>query len=69
MRDYVATRCFGETVNLDDETLRSHLDYHQERIAQYLARKIAELTVERRAIEFDRADFRLSDTKQFTLAT
>ena len=25
VRDYVATRCFGKTVNLDDETLRSHL--------------------------------------------
>ncbi len=37
----------------------------QEGIAKYLARKIAELTVERRAIEFAKADFRLSETKQF----
>ena len=66
VRDYVATRCFGKTVNLDDENLRSHLDNDQrERIAEHLARKIAELTVERRAIEFDRADFRLSETKPF----
>jgi len=38
----------------------------QEGIAKYLARKIAELTIERRAIEFDRADFRLSETKPFS---
>ncbi len=38
----------------------------QDGIAKYLARKIAELTIERRAIEFDKADFRLSDTKPFS---
>ena len=38
----------------------------QEGIAKYLARKIAELTIERRAIEFDKADFRLSETKPFS---
>ena len=38
----------------------------QEGIAKYLARKIAELTVERRAIEFDKADYRLSETKPFS---
>ena len=68
VRNYVATRCYDETVNLYDETLRSHL-YRldvQERIAKHLARGIAELTVERRTIEFDRADFRLSETKPFT---
>ena len=68
VRDYVATRCFGKTVNLDDEALRSHLSRLelQEGIAKYLARKIAELTIERRAIEFDKADFRLSETKPFS---
>jgi len=68
VRDYVATRCFGKTVNLEDEALRSHLARLelQEGIAKYLARKIAELTVERRAIEFDKADFRLSETKPFS---
>jgi len=68
VRDYVATRCFGKTVNLDDEALRSHLSRLelQEGIAKYLARKIADLTVERRAIAFDRADFRLSETKPFS---
>ncbi|MBI4728588.1 MAG: DEAD/DEAH box helicase family protein [Acidobacteria bacterium] len=68
VRDYVATRCFGKTVNLDDEALRSHVSRPelQEGIAKYLARNIAELTIERRAIEFDKADFRLSETKPFS---
>jgi hypothetical protein len=30
------------------------------------ARKIAELTIDRRAIEFERADYRLSETKPFS---
>jgi len=68
VREYVATRCFGRTVNLADESLRSHLSRLelQEGIAGYLARTIAGLTVERRAIEFDKADFRLSETKPFS---
>jgi type III restriction enzyme len=68
VRDYVATRCFGESVDLEKEALRSHLARLelQEGIAKYLARKIAELTVERRSIEFDKADFRLSETKPFS---
>ncbi|MBM3495260.1 MAG: hypothetical protein FJX72_13200 [Armatimonadetes bacterium] len=68
VRDYVATRCFGKVVNLDEEALRSHLARLelQEGIAKYLARKIAELTVVRRVIEFDKADFRLSETKPFS---
>jgi type III restriction enzyme len=68
VRDYVGTRCFGRAVNLEDEALRSHLSRLelQEGIAKYLARKIAELTVERRAVEFDKADFRLSKTLPFS---
>jgi len=68
VRDYIATRCFGKPVSLDDEALRSHLSRLelQEGIAKYLARKIAELTLERRTIEFDKADFRLSETKPFS---
>ena len=64
----VATRCFGKSVDLEDDALRSHLSRLelQEGIARYLARKIAELTIERRAIEFDKADFRLSETKPFS---
>ena len=68
VRDYVATRCFGKSVNFEDEALRSHLSRLelQEGIAKCLARKISELTIERRAIEFDKADFRLSETKPFS---
>ena len=68
VRDYVATRCFGRKVDLESDAVRSHLSRLelQEGIAKYLARKIAELTIDRRAIEFERADFRLSETKPFS---
>jgi type III restriction enzyme len=68
VRDYVATRCFGRKVNLERDAIRSHLSRLeiQEGIAKYLARKIAELTIDRRAIEFERADYRLSETKPFS---
>ena len=68
VRDYVAIRCFGKTVDLDDEVLRSHLARLelQEGIAKYLARKIAELTIDRRTVEFDRANFHLSETRPFS---
>jgi len=68
VRDYVSQRCFGKAVELEAETLRSHLARLelQEGIAKYLARKIAELTLERRAIQFEEADFKLSQTKAFS---
>jgi type III restriction enzyme len=68
VRDYVGLRCFGRTVNLGEIALRSHLARLelQEGIAKYLARKISELTLERRAIEFERADFHISQTKPFS---
>ncbi len=68
IRSYVGSRCFGRRIDVDNETVRSHLARLelQEGIAKYLARKIAELTVERRAIEFDKADFRLSETRSFS---
>ena len=68
VRDYVATRCFGQKVDLESDPIRSHLSRLeiQEGIAKYLARSIAELTLDRRAIEFERADYRLSETKAFS---
>lgn len=68
VRDYICTRCFGRAVDLEDGALRSHLSRLelQEGIAKYLARKIAELTIQRRAIQFDRADFHLSETLPFS---
>ena len=68
VRDYVATRCFGQVVDLESDAIRSHLSRLeiQEGIAKYLARKIAELTLDRRAIEFERANYKLSETKPFS---
>jgi type III restriction enzyme len=68
VRDYVAARCFGRKVDLESDAIRSHLSRLeiQEGVAKYLARKIAELTLDHRAIEFDRADYRLSDTTRFS---
>ena len=68
VRDYVATCCFGKSVNFEDKILLSHLSRPelQEGIAKHLARKISELTIEHRAIEFDKADFRLSETQPFS---
>ncbi len=67
VRDYVRTRCFGTEVDLDTKNVRSHLARPEirEAIARYLARRIAELTVERRKIEFEQSKFRLSQTKPF----
>ena len=67
VKTYVSMRCFGHKVDLEDNAIRSHLSRLaiQEGIAKYLSRKIAELTVERREIEFERADYRLSETKPF----
>jgi type III restriction enzyme len=68
VREYVATRCFARVVDLESIVIRSHLSRIeiQEGIAKYMARKIAELTLDRRDIEFERADFRLSETKPFS---
>lgn len=68
VRKYVATRCFGKEVDVDVEQIRSHLNRLElrEGIAKYLARKIAELTVEKKVLEFEYADNRLSDAKPFT---
>jgi type III restriction enzyme len=68
VRRYVAERCFGKVVEVDDETIRSYLRQAeiQDGIAKYLSRKISELTLERRTLEFENATFKLSDTKPFT---
>ena len=68
IRDYIGSRCFGRKIELDDDVLRSHLARLEirEGIAKYLVRKIADLTVERREIEFDKQDFHLSETKPFS---
>lgn len=68
VKHYVAQRCFGKPLNLEDENVKSHLARLdiQEGIAKYLARIIAQLTTESRDIEFEKVDFCLSETKPFT---
>ena len=67
VKSYVADRCFGKKVDVDSLTVRRHLERLevQEGIAKYLARAISALTIERRAIELDKADFRMSQTIPF----
>ena len=67
VKQYVEQRCFGDAVDVEDANVRSHLSRLElrEGIAKYLARKIGELTVEQRKIEFENASFQLSDTKPF----
>lgn len=68
VRGFVSTRCFGKPIKLDDEVVRSHLARPelQEGIANYLASKFTELTIERRAIEFEKANYRISQTRPFS---
>lgn len=68
VHQYVVNRCFGKAIDIDNEAIRSHLrdPMLQEGITKYLARKISELTVERRTLEFENAEFRLSNTKPFS---
>jgi type III restriction enzyme len=68
VRTYVLERCFGRAIDLEKEEIRSHLrsPLLQEGIAKFLARKIGELTAEKRAIEFEDIGFKLSETTPFT---
>ena len=67
IRKSVAQRCFGTAVDLEVDTVRGHLNRLeiQEAIAKYLARMIATLTIESKAIEFEKAKFKLSNTSPF----
>lgn len=67
IRAYVAQRCFGKPVEVESERVRSYLwnPLLQEEVAKYLAREISELTIEKRTLEFEKAGFRLSDTRPF----
>ena len=68
VQDYVVNRCFGRKIELADENIRSHLARLelQESIAKHMAREIAALAIERRAVEFENEDSRLSHTKPFS---
>lgn len=68
VRTYVAKRCFGQAVNLDKEKIRSYLHRLeiQEAIAKRLGKKISDLTVEKKELEFANKEFKLSQTKPFS---
>ncbi len=68
VRLYVAVRCFGRPTDSEDVEIRAHLARLELRdgIAKYLAAAIGKLTVERRSLEFESANFRLSHTKPFS---
>ena len=67
IKTYVTSRCFGKEADIEDENVRSHLQglEVQDGIAKYLERKIGEMTVEKRSLEFEKEDNRLSQTKAF----
>jgi type III restriction enzyme len=68
VRDYVVNRCFGRAIDIEKEEIRGHLRHPriQDAISKYLARKIGEVTVERRTIEFEDIQFKLSNVSPFT---
>ncbi len=68
VRSYVRYRCFGRSVDLDDQTVRSHLGHFdlREAVAKYLAREIGKLATVRRAVVFDDPEHRLSQTLPFS---
>jgi type III restriction enzyme len=67
VRTYVENKCFGQKIDLENEHIRNHLrtPMLQQGIAKYLGRKISELTSEKREIEFEEVEFKLSDTQPF----
>lgn len=67
VRAYLAKRCFGQDVDLDDEEVRGCLAQYpvRERLAKYLASAIGKLTAERREVTFENAGFRLFETTPF----
>ncbi len=68
VKGYVQARCFGMAIDLESEDMRRRLrdPYLQEGIAAFLSRQIAELATVEKAIEFENAAFRLSQTAPFT---
>ena len=64
---YVIDYAFGFKVSLDDDNVRGALSNYvfRERLAGHIARKIGELTVESRPLEFEDRAFRLSDVPPF----
>ena len=68
VQNYVRERCFGRTIDLNDQNINSHLSRSeiQEGISKYLASRIGMLTVEQHLIEFENLDYHLSSTEPFS---
>jgi type III restriction enzyme len=73
VKTYVENRCFGRTVSIDAETdegkkVAEYLTRQdiRESVAKRLAHRLATLLVDKRALEFEKANFKLSATKPFT---
>ena len=64
---YVTGYAFGFPVSLEDDNVRGALSNYvfRERLAGHIARKIGELTVESRPLDFEDRAFRLSDVPPF----
>lgn len=64
---YLAQRCFGEPIDLEDENVRRFLGspVNADRVAAFLGRKLGELLVEERALELEATPIRLSETASF----
>jgi type III restriction enzyme len=67
IRGYLANKCFGGQIDLDEDRVRECLRdvMIQDAIVEYLATRISKLTVEKRDIEFENESFKLSKTKPF----
>ena len=67
IRKYVLEKCFGRVISFEEDAVRSNLARFeiQDSIARYLAKKLGELTAKRKTIEFEKRNYRLSETKAF----
>jgi len=68
VRAYLAQKCLGKIADLDDPRVRAFLQELdvKEAIARYLGYQLARLTIEKKDVEFQNAEFKLSDTRPFT---
>ena len=67
VKHYIMNNCFGRRVELDEESVHSYLNNWEIRdgISRYLASVIGRLVIEYKSIEFDKRNYRLSETKPF----
>jgi type III restriction enzyme len=68
VRDYVRQRCFGYVVEIEEANVRRALDDNAllDGIAAVFARKIGELTAEKRDVKLSGEPYRLADTAEFS---